>query len=186
MHTALLVALAAIVLLLAWFVLTFNRLVRLRNECAQGFSGIDVQLKRRADMIPNLVESVKAYAAHESGTFEALAKARAQSIAAVTVGQAAAAAVLMQSALGGLFGIAEAYPELRASENFQRLQTELSETEDRIAAARRYYNTTVRHYNTSIQSVPSNIVAAIGHHEPREFFEIEDAGDRVVPSAAIT
>ena len=186
MHTALLIALAVVIALLVWFVLTFNRLVRLRNECAQGFSGIDVQLKRRADLIPNLVESVKAYATHERETFERLAEARARSIAAVTVGQAAAAAVLMQSALGGLFGIAEAYPELRASENFQRLQTELSETEDRIAAARRYYNTTVRRYNTMIQSVPSNIVASIGRHEPREFFEIEDAGDRAVPSAAIT
>ena len=186
MRTVLLVVLVLLVLLLAWFVVTYNRLVRLRNECDQGFSGIDVQLKRRADLIPNLVASVKAYAAHESATFERVATARAQSIAAVTVAQAAAAAVMMQSALGGLFGIAEAYPELRASENFQKLQLELTETEDRIAAARRYYNTTVRRYNTAIQSVPSNLVASIGSHSPREFFEVEDAADRAVPSAAVT
>ena len=175
---ALWIVIAVVVILLLWLVFGYNRLVRLRNEAEQGFSGIDVQLKRRADLIPNLVETVKAYAAHESGVFERVAEARAQALAARGVAQAASAAALMTSALTGLFGIAEAYPELRASENFQRLQAELSDTEDKIAAARRYYNTTVRRFNSLIQSVPTNIIARIGGFREREFFRIEDDADR--------
>ena len=175
---ALWIVIAVVVILLLWLVFGYNRLVRLRNEAEQGFSGIDVQLKRRADLIPNLVETVKAYAAHESGVFERVAEARAQALAARGVGQAASAAALMTSALTGLFGIAEAYPELRASENFQRLQAELSDTEDKIAAARRYYNTTVRRFNSLIQSVPTNIIARVGGFREREFFRIEDDADR--------
>jgi LemA protein len=175
---ALWIAIAVVVIVLLWLVFGYNRLVRLRNEAEQGFSGIDVQLKRRADLIPNLVETVKAYAAHESGVFEAVAEARAQALAARGVAQAATAAVAMTAALTGLFGIAEAYPELRASENFQRLQAELSDTEDKIAAARRYYNTTVRRFNSLIQSVPTNIIARIGGFREREFFRIEDDADR--------
>ncbi|MDX6536194.1 MAG: LemA protein [Gaiellales bacterium] len=175
---ALWIAIAVVVIVLLWLVFGYNRLVRLRNEAEQGFSGIDVQLKRRADLIPNLVETVKAYAAHESGVFERVAEARAQSLAARGVGPAAAAAGLMTSALTGLFGVAEAYPELRASENFQRLQAELSDTEDKIAAARRYYNTTVRRFNSLIQSVPTNIIARTGGFREREFFRIEDDADR--------
>ena len=175
---ALWIAIGIVVVILLWLVFGYNRLVRLRNEAEQGFSGIDVQLKRRADLIPNLVETVKAYAAHESGVFERVAEARAQSLAARGIGQAAAAAGLMTSALTGLFGVAEAYPELRASENFQRLQAELSDTEDKIAAARRYYNTTVRRFNSLIQSVPTNVIARIGGFREREFFRIEDDADR--------
>ncbi|MDX6571751.1 MAG: LemA protein, partial [Gaiellales bacterium] len=175
---ALWIAIGVVVIVLLWLVFGYNRLVRLRNEAEQGFSGIDVQLKRRADLIPNLVETVKAYAAHESGVFERVAEARAQSLAARGVGPAAAAAGLMTSALTGLFGVAEAYTELRASENFQRLQAELSDTEDKIAAARRYYNTTVRRFNSLIQSVPTNIIARTGGFREREFFRIEDDADR--------
>jgi LemA protein len=175
---ALWIVIGLVVIILLWLVFGYNRLVRLRNEAEQGFSGIDVQLKRRADLIPNLVETVKAYAAHESGVFERVAEARAQSLAARGVAQASAAAGAMTAALTGLFGIAEAYPELRASENFQRLQAELSDTEDKIAAARRYYNTTVRRFNSLIQSVPTNIIARIGGFREREFFRIEDDADR--------
>jgi LemA protein len=175
---ALWIAIGIVIVILLWLVFGYNRLVRLRNEAEQGFSGIDVQLKRRADLIPNLVETVKAYAAHESGVFERVAEARAQALAARGVAQAASAAAVMTSALTGLFGIAEAYPELRASENFQRLQAELSDTEDKIAAARRYYNTTVRRYNSLIQSVPTNVIARLGGFREREFFRIEDDADR--------
>jgi LemA protein len=175
---ALWIAIGLVVIVLLWLVFGYNRLVRLRNEAEQGFSGIDVQLKRRADLIPNLVETVKAYAAHESGVFEAVAKARAQALSARGVAQAASADVAMTAALTGLFGIAEAYPQLRASENFQRLQAELSDTEDKIAAARRYYNTTVRRYNSLVQSVPTNIIARLGGFREREFFRIEDDAER--------
>ena len=175
---ALWIVIAVVVIALLWLVFGYNRLVRLRNEAEQGFSGIDVQLKRRADLIPNLVETVKAYAAHESGVFEAVAQARAQALGARGVAAAATADVAMTAALTGLFGIAEAYPELRASENFQRLQAELSDTEDKIAAARRYYNTTVRRFNSLIQSVPTNVIARLGGFREREFFRIEDDADR--------
>jgi LemA protein len=175
---ALWIVIAIVVIILLWLVYSYNKLVRLRNEAEQGFSGIDVQLKRRADLIPNLVETVKAYAAHESGVFEAVAQARAQALGARGVAQAATADIAMTAALTGLFGIAEAYPELRASENFQRLQAELSDTEDKIAAARRYYNTTVRRFNSLIQSVPTNIIARLGGFREREFFRIEEDADR--------
>jgi LemA protein len=175
---ALWIAIGVVAVILLWLVFGYNRLVRLRNEAEQAFSGIDVQLKRRADLIPNLVETVKAYATHEREVFERVAEARAQSLAARGVAQAATADVAMTAALTGLFGIAEAYPELRASENFQRLQAELADTEDKIAAARRYYNTTVRRYNSLIQSVPTNIIARLGGFREREFFRIEEDADR--------
>jgi len=163
---------------LVWLMLTYNRLVRLRNEAQQGFSGIDIQLKRRADLIPNLVEAVKAYAAHESGLFEELAKARADTLTAEGVAGAADAAGKTGAALGRLFAVAEAYPQLRASENFQRLQEELTDTEDKIAAARRYYNNVVQKFNTSQQTFPASVVAGTFGFAPREFFRIEDDGDR--------
>jgi LemA protein len=183
---ALWIAVGIVIVILLWLVFGYNRLVRLRNEAEQGFSGIDVQLKRRADLIPNLVETVKAYAAHESAVFERVAEARAQALAARGVAQAANAAGAMTAALTGLFGIAEAYPELRASENFQRLQAELSDTEDKIAAARRYYNTTVRRYNSLIQSVPTNIIARLGGFREREFFRIEDDADRAPVAVSLS
>jgi LemA protein len=183
---ALWIAIGVVVLILLWLVFGYNRLVRLRNEAEQGFSGIDVQLKRRADLIPNLVETVKAYAAHEREVFERVAEARSQALAARGVAQAGVAAGVMTAALTGLFGIAEAYPELRASENFQRLQAELSDTEDKIAAARRYYNTTVRRFNSLIQSVPTNIIARLGGFREREFFRIEDDADRAPVAVSLS
>jgi LemA protein len=167
-----------VVAVLLWLMLTYNRLVRLRNEAQQGFSGIDIQLKRRADLIPNLVEAVKGYAAHESGLFEELAQARANTLTAQGVAGAADAAGKTGAALGRLFAVAEAYPQLRASENFQRLQAELTDTEDKIAAARRYYNNVVQKFNTSQQTFPSSLVAGTFGFAPREFFRIQDDGDR--------
>jgi LemA protein len=174
----LIVLAALVVVVLLWLMLTYNRLVRLRNEAQQGFSGIDIQLKRRADLIPNLVEAVKAYAAHESGLFDDLAKARADTLTAQGVAGAADAAGKTSAALGRLFAVAEAYPQLRASENFQRLQEELTDTEDKIAAARRYYNNVVQKFNTSQQTFPASLVAGTFGFGPREFFRIEDDGDR--------
>jgi LemA protein len=172
------ILIALVVVALLWLVFTYNRLVRLRNETDQGFSGIDIQLKRRADLIPNLVESVKAYAAHEREVFEQLTEARAKTLGAGSVGEASDAAGATNHALGRLFAVAEAYPQLRASENFQRLQEELTDTEDKIAAARRYYNTVVQRFNTSQQTFPASLVAGTFGFSPREFFRLEDDGDR--------
>ena len=166
-----------VVALLLWLMVTYNRLVRLRNEAEQGFSGIDIQLKRRHDLIPNLVEAVKAYAAHESGLFEELASARANTLSAQGVAGAADAAGKTGAALGRLFAVAEAYPQLRASENFQRLQEELTDTEDKIAAARRYYNATVLRFNTKVQSFPTLLVARPAGFRTKELFESVRVGD---------
>jgi LemA protein len=167
-----------VAVVLVWLVFTYNRLIRLRNESEQGYSSIDIQLKRRADLIPNLVETVKAYAAHERAVFDDVTEARARTLAAGSVGDAVAAEQQMRGALGRLFAVAEAYPQLRASENFQQLQEELSDTEDKIAAARRYYNNVVRRFNTAQQTLPTSLLAGPLGFRPREFFELEDEGDR--------
>ena len=178
MTIVLILIVVLIVLIGLWFILAFNGLVRLRNEVAQGLSSIDVQLKRRADLIPNLVETVKGYATHETAAFESVSNARAKALGATTLDEKAAADGEMQKAVGKLFAIAEAYPELRAVEAFTQLQTELSATEDKIAAARRYYNTTVRTYNTKQQTIPTSLIAsALGHH-PAEFYRLDDDTDR--------
>src|SRR6185312_417525 len=179
------VIIVLVVLVLGWLMYTYNRLVRLRNETDQGFSGIDIQLKRRADLIPNLVESVKAYAAHESGLFEELAQARASTLSAQGVAGAADAAGKTGAALGRLFAVAENYPQLRASENFKRLQDELTDTEDKIAAARRYYNTVVQAFNTGQQTFPASVVAGTFGFSPREFFRLDDDGDRAPVAVSV-
>ena len=163
-------ALVVLVLIAAY---GYNRLVRLRNEVGTGWSNIDVQLQRRADLIPNLVEAVRAYAAHERGVFEEVTRARAALQRAATPGSAAAANESLTAALGGLFAVAEAYPELRASENFLRLQEDLTDTEDKISAARRYYNSTVMHFNTAVQSVPWILLARPLGFREREFFSAD-------------
>ena len=137
-----------------------------------------MQLKRRHDLIPNLVETVKGYAAHERETFQAVTDARTKAMSASGPAQAGAAEGLLSQALGRLFAVAEAYPQLRATENFQQLQAELTNTEDQIAAARRIYNGNVQAYNTKIQVFPNSIIAGMGGFTKRDFFEIEDAGDR--------
>jgi LemA protein len=170
------------VLLVVFFVLGYNRLVRLRNEVDTGWSNIDVQLQRRADLIPNLVETVRAYAAHERAVFEEVTRARAELQRAGSPGSAAEANEGLTAALGRLFAVAEAYPELQASANFLELQEDLTDTEDKIAAARRYYNATVNRFNTAIQSIPWVLVARpLGFHE-REFFAAQ--GDTAPPQVS--
>lgn len=179
----LVIVIAAVVVLIAiWAVLIFNRLVRLGNEAKRGWSNIDVQLKRRADLIPNLVEAVKGYAAHERTVFEEVTAARTAMQQATGPAQAGEANKQASTALGHLFAVSEAYPQLRASENFQKLQDELTDTEDKIAAARRYYNQTVYQYNSRLQSFPDLIVARLGAFHEREFFELEQPADAQLPS----
>jgi LemA protein len=174
-----LVIIAVIVILLIVFVIAvYNGMVRSRNKVDEAWSGIDVQLKRRHDLIPNLVESVKGYAAHERETFQAVTDARTRAMSASGPAAAGAAEGMLSQALGRLFAVAEAYPQLRATENFQQLQNELTNTEDQIAASRRIYNGNVQSYNSSIQVFPNSIIAGMGGFTRREFFEIEDAGDR--------
>ncbi|MBM3681222.1 MAG: LemA family protein [Actinobacteria bacterium] len=169
---------AVFLIVLVWLVLTYNGLVRLRNEAQQGESSIDIQLKRRADLIPNLVEAVKGYAAHEQEAFERVTAARAHALEARSLGDKAAADGETRSALGGLLAVAEAYPQLRAVESFTQLQAELSDTEDKIAAARRYYNNVVQRYNTKQQSFPASAIAGTFGFLPREFYRIEDDAQR--------
>jgi LemA protein len=172
----------ALVLLALLAAYGYNRLVRLRNEVGTGWANIDVQLQRRADLIPNLVEAVRGYAAHERGVFEEVTRARAALQQAGTPGSAAAANEGLTAALGRLFAVAEAYPELRASENFLKLQDDLTDTEDKISAARRYYNSTVMHFNTAVQSLPWLLVARPLGFREREFFSA--AGDTAPPQVS--
>ena len=165
-------------------VLGYNRLVRLRNEVDTGWANIDVQLQRRGDLIPNLVEAVKGYAAHERGVFEEVTRARAAVLEAGGPASAAQANDILTAALGRLFAVAEAYPELRASENFLRLQEDLTDTEDKISAARRYYNATVMRYNTAVQSFPWLVFAGPFGFRAREFFSAE--GDMEVPQVSFS
>ena len=178
MNIILIAVVVLVVLIVLWLVLAFNALVRLRNEVQQGEASIDVQLKRRADLIPNLVETVKGYAAHESATFEQVTAARSHALGATTLDEKAAADGEMQAAVGRLFAIAEAYPQLRAVESFTQLQAELSDTEDKIAAARRYYNATVLAYNTKQQTLPTSLIAGAFGHAPAAFYRVEDDADR--------
>ena len=180
---ALIVIVALVVIVLIWAVAQYNGLVRLRNLVQEAWRQIDVELNRRHDLIPNLVESVKGYAAHERGVFDEVARARAAA-AAPGSGPAEQAAQENQltQALGRLFAVAEAYPVLRASENFQQLQAELTNTEDRIAAGRRFYNANVRTLNTKVESFPSNIVASTFNFKQAEYFEVEDVAIRSAPA----
>jgi len=181
---AILIIAGVVLLILLWAALTYNSLVAKRNRAANAWSQVDVQLRRRYDLIPNLVEAVKGYAAHESSTFEAVTQARAAAEGAkgpAAQGQAEAA---LSNALGRLMAVAEAYPELRATENFQQLQGELGNTESKIATARQVYNDTVLTYNNAVQQLPSNIIANLTHFETREYFEIAE-GDAAREPVAV-
>ena len=160
----------------------YNGLVQLRVRADNSWSDIDVQLKRRHDLIPNLVETVKGYAAHEKGTFEDVAKYRSAAMAATSAADRAQAEGQLTQALRGLLAVAEAYPELKANTQFQALQQSLSELEDAIQNSRRYYNAVVRDLNTRIQSFPTNMIAGMFNFQQRQFFEIADATERAVPS----
>lgn len=172
-----LAVLAVIVIVVA---MMYNSLVRLRETADGAWADVDVQLKRRHDLVPNLVETVKGYAGHEKGTFEAVVEARSRAMNASTPGAAAEAENMLTGALKSLFALVENYPQLRASENFGRLQDTLSSLEDDIQKARRYYNAVVRDYNTKIGVVPTNLVARTFGFREREFFEAE-IGERQVP-----
>lgn len=178
----LLVIVAIIVIALLWGVATYNGFVRLRNLVQESWRQIDVELHRRHDLIPNLVESVKGYAAHERAVFDEVTQARAAAAGSST-GPADQAAKENQltAALGRLFAVAEAYPQLRASENFMQLQNELTNTEDRIAAGRRFYNANVRELNTKVETFPPNLVANMFSIRRAEYFEVEDPAVRAAP-----
>jgi LemA protein len=171
------IVLGILVILLLYGVVAYNRFVSQRQGIRDAYANIDTELKRRYDLIPNLVESVKGYASHEREVFERVTEARAAAIRAQGPAQQAQAENMLTSALRGLFAVAEAYPQLRANENFIQLQAELGNTEDRIQNSRRLYNTNVRDYNERVQSVPSNMVASMFRFKEEEYFEIEE-GDR--------
>jgi LemA protein len=169
---------AVLVLLALYYVAKRNSIIASRNRVDESWSGIDVQLKRRHDLVPNLVETVKGYATHERETFEKVTRARADAMSAQGVADTARAEQGLTGALAGLRAVAENYPELRATENFQQLSRNLSQLEDEIQAARRIYNSNVQSYNTTIQQFPASIVANQGGFTAREFFEIEDKSER--------
>jgi LemA protein len=176
-----LVLLAIVLALALLLVLLYNRLVRLRNRVDNAWAQVEVQLKRRWDLIPNLIETVKGYAAHERGTFEAVTQARANAQQARTPGETAQAEGILGAALGRLFAVAEAYPELQADENFRQLQTELAETENRVAVARQVYNDSVLTLNNAVQTFPGLAVAGPFGFTIREFFEVEEEAQREAP-----
>jgi LemA protein len=178
--------LVVVVLAAIAVVVLYNRFVRLRNRVDNAWAQIEVQLKRRWDLIPNLVETVKGYAAHERETFQNVTEARATAQRAQTPGEAAQAEGMLSQALGRLFAVAEAYPELQADENFRQLQDELAETENRIAVSRQVYNDTVLTFNNAIQTVPGVFIAGFFDFTEREFFDVEDAAQREPPRVSFT
>ena len=168
---------------LAFFVVSlYNRLVRLNVAVDEAFAQIEVQLKRRSDLIPNLVETVKGYAAHESATFEKVVNARAKATTATTVADVAAADGMVTQALRGLLAVAEGYPELKASSNFLALQEELSTTENKVSFARQFYNDNVRSLNTAVKTIPTSLFASIAKVSSRAFYEVEDPASRQAPN----
>jgi LemA protein len=175
------VVVVLLVLLGLFLVAMYNRLVRLRNRSENAWAQVDVQLKRRADLIPNLVETVKGYAGHEQSTFDEVTRARTAAQQAQGVAQQAQAENVLTAAIGRLFAVAEAYPQLRASENFQELQSELSDTEQKIAVSRQVYNDTVLTYDNALESVPTNVVAGMFRFEKRPYFELDEPAAREAP-----
>lgn len=174
--------LAPVIALVAYLVWAYNALVKNKNLVEEGWSGIDVQLRRRADLIPNLIDTVKGYASHEDKLFGDIAELRAKSIFGGTVGEQSAVGKAMNDALGKLFAIAEAYPELKADDNFRDLQDKLADIEDQVQMSRRYYNGAVRNLNIMIESFPTNIIAKQFQFHKAEFFEIGDAAAHEVPN----
>ena len=170
-----------LVILVLWIIFIYNRLVALRNRVKEAWSDIEVQLKRRYNLIPNLVETVKGYASHEKEVFEKVTQARTKAIGAQNLKEKAVAENMLSNTLKSLFAVAENYPQLRSSENFQKLQEELTDAEDKIQAARRFYNGNVRDFNIKIESFPSNIIAKIFNFKKVEFFEIKEEAEKDVP-----
>jgi LemA protein len=176
------IVIGAIALLILFVVAQYNRLVRLNITVDEAFAQIEVQLKRRADLIPNLVETVKGYAKHEQGTFDAVVAARAKATSASTVADVAAADGALTNALRGLLAVAEAYPDLKASANFLSLQEELSTTENKVSFARQFYNDNVRSLNTAVKTIPTSFFAGLAKVSARDFYEVENPTDRNVPN----
>lgn len=168
------ILLVVLVVIVGWIILAYNGLVSLVNRTKEAWADIDVQLKRRYDLIPNLVEAVKGYAAHESGVFEKVTEARAKALSAQGPAEKGAAENALSGALKSVFAVAEAYPQLRAVESFTNLQTELSDTENKIQAARRFYNGNVRDLNIKVETFPSNIIAGMFSFKKQEFFQLEE------------
>jgi LemA protein len=177
------IILVIVLVIVGWLVLGYNGLVRLVNQTKEAWADIDVQLKRRYDLIPNLVEAVKGYAAHESGVFEKVTQARANALNAQGPAEKGKAEDALSGALKSVFAVAEAYPQLRAVESFTSLQTELSDTENKIQAARRFYNGNVRDLNIKIETFPSNIIAGIFKFAKQEFFQLEEGSVAKEPVA---
>jgi len=175
------VILGIIAVVVLWFLGTYNGLVGLRNQVKNAWAQIDVQLKRRHDLIPNLVETAKGYVAHERGTLEAVTQARAAAMKAQGAAQAAQAEGLLGAALSKFFAIAENYPELKANQNFLAIQEELASTENKISFARQFYNDRVMVFNTRIETIPANVVANMGGFQKAEFFEVQAAAEREAP-----
>ena len=176
------IVIAVIALLAIFFVTQYNRLIRLNLTAEESWAQIEVQLKRRADLIPNLVETVKGYAKHEQSTFDAVVAARAKATTASSVADTAAADGALTQALRGLLAVAEAYPDLKASTNFAALQDELATTENKVAFSRQFYNDSVRQLNTAIKTIPTSFFAGFAKVSEREFYEVQDPQDREVPN----
>jgi LemA protein len=176
--------LGLLVLLALFGIATYNALVRLKVQCDNAWADIDVQLKRRYDLIPNLVETVKGYAAHEKGTLEAVINARNRAMSATGPAEKAAAENMLSGALKSLFALSEAYPQLRAIEGFTSLQNSLSQIEDNVQNARRYYNAVVRDFNTKILQFPTNLFAGMLGFKQREFFEVSSVAEREAPKVS--
>ena len=176
------IVLGVIALVAVFFVVQYNKLIRLNITAEEAWAQIEVQLKRRADLIPNLIETVKGYAAHEQSTFDAVVSARAKATTASSVADTAAADGLLTQALRGLLAVAEAYPDLKASANFAALQDELATTENKVAFSRQFYHDTVRELNTAIKTIPTNFFAGFAKVSEREFYEVADPQDREVPN----
>jgi LemA protein len=178
------ILLAVVVVAVAYVISIYNSLVKNRNLVEEGWSGIETQLKRRANLIPNLVETVKGYASHEREALEAVTSLRTQTMTVSDIGERGKKEGELTAALGRLFAVAEAYPDLKANENFIGLQQDLSDTEDQVQLARRYYNGTARNMNVLVESFPSNLVADFFAFAKAKFFEIEDDQDRAVPKVS--
>ena len=175
------IILIALAVVFLWAIFIYNRLITLRNRVKEAWADIEVQLKRRYNLIPNLVETVKGYAQHEKEVFEKVTEARTKAISATSVEEKSEAEANLTAALKTLFAVAENYPQLRANENFLELQKELTDTEDKIQAARRFYNGNVRDYNTTLEKFPNNIIASIFKFSPEKYFEISSEEEKEVP-----
>lgn len=181
---AMLVLIVVVLIVAGWLVGIYNSLVRNRNLVKEGWSGIDVQLKRRADLIPNLLETVKGYMGHERGVLEKVVELRAKGLQTEKVEERAKLEGALSRSLANLFAVAEGYPDLKANQNFLDIQTQLSELEEQIQMARRYYNGTVRDYNIRVESFPSNLVANLFAFRQADFFEIAEETDRNAPGVS--